>query len=178
MKLIIIAAVAVDGTIGIGDEIPWYIPEDFKHYKETTMGHTLIVGSSTMQSLPKAAHKGRKFLILSRNDHPNFDENQYKFFKSKDQLKEYLDSNNELDTVYIIGGAMVYKQLLKECDEAIITWVNEKYENSDKLFPIQELFANFTPDGNYDWVTSEITGTQYCIRRYIRNGCNETKEND
>lgn len=43
MKIIIIAAASIDGVIGMDDDMLWRIPEDFKHYKETTMGNTLIV---------------------------------------------------------------------------------------------------------------------------------------
>lgn len=175
MKLIIIAAVSLDGVIGIDEEIPWYIPEDFKHYKETTMGNTLIVGSTTFQTLPKPAHKGRKFLILSKHDHPNFDKEQYKFYKSFEDLFDYLESDeHDLEQVYVIGGSMIYDALIDSCDEAIITWVNKTFHNGNKKFPIGDLFATFTAKGDYDWVTSK-SGTQYCIRRHVRNGSNETK---
>jgi dihydrofolate reductase len=67
-KLIIIAAVSVDGVIGIGDKIPWRIPEDFQHFRETTMGHMLLVGYNTYKTLPEKAFEGREYIVLNSNN--------------------------------------------------------------------------------------------------------------
>ena len=49
-----IAAMSENRVIGRGNEIPWYIPEDFKWFKETTMGHVLVMGRRTFESIGKA----------------------------------------------------------------------------------------------------------------------------
>jgi len=142
MKIIIIAAASIDGVIGMDDDMLWRIPEDFKHYKETTMGNTLIVGRTTFKSLPIKAHEGRKFIILSRGESLNLNEDQYQQFNDVDIALESL-KDSDLDKVYVIGGASIYEQLIDKCDEIIITWVDKIFPEGNKKFPIDKLFTNF-----------------------------------
>ncbi|MHA1169887.1 MAG: dihydrofolate reductase, partial [Candidatus Hodarchaeales archaeon] len=95
MKLVIIAAVSVDGVIGIGDDIPWYIPEDFKHFKKTTMGNMLLVGATTFKTLPKKAHEGREFIILNSGQRfKNLETLQYYQFSKLDTVLSLLGHDN------------------------------------------------------------------------------------
>ena len=64
-KFILIAAVSVDGVIGIDNEIPWRIPEDFKHFRNTTMGNMLLVGYNTYKTLPAKAFEGREYMVVT-----------------------------------------------------------------------------------------------------------------
>lgn len=162
MKLIIIAAVSVDGVIGIGDEMPWRIPEDFKHYREITMGHTLICGSKTFKSLPPKAHEGRRFVILSRKSKDTSDI-KYIYFDSIAEMIDAIIYSDE--TIYVIGGESIYEQLIDYCDEAVITWVNKMYPEGDKKFPIDKLFTKFDISGDQSWVKSK-TGLSYKITYY------------
>jgi dihydrofolate reductase len=158
MKLIAIAAVALDGTIGIGDKIPWRISEDFKHFRNTTMGHTLIMGFNTFKTLPKKALEGRKYIVLSKSqylediwvtDHENV-------FVVHD-IEHALDKAKELggEKVFVAGGGIVYNLLLEYCDEAIITWVNKTYPEADKMFPNHKLFADFDYVSESEWIKSK-----------------------
>lgn len=63
LKYIIIAAVNVDGVIGIDNQIPWRIPEDFQHFRRTTMGNMLLVGYNTFITLPEKAFEGGKYMV-------------------------------------------------------------------------------------------------------------------
>lgn len=168
MKLIIIAALSIDGVIGMDDNMLWRIPEDFKHYKETTMGNTLIVGRITFQSLPIKAHEGRKFIILSHGESLNLNKEQYQQFNSIDIALESLN-HCDLNKVFVIGGASIYEALIDYCDEAIITWVNKTYPNGNKKFPINKLFINFTALNDSNWITSK-NNYEYKIIKYVRNG--------
>lgn len=166
VKIIIIAAVSLDGVIGIGDEIPWRIPEDFKHFRETTMGNILIVGRTTYLTLPPKALEGRRYVVLNGGEHIedlNFRNYQ---FSSLDTINYLLDGElNNFDKVYVIGGASVYDQMIDYCDEAIITWVNKTYPNGDKKFPIDKLFTNFEEVNTTPYLTSK-TGIKYKIVNY------------
>ncbi len=168
MELIIIAGVSVDGVIGIDDEIPWRIPEDFKHFKETTMGNILLVGATTFKSLPLKAHEGREFIIL--NDGERFDLptlQYYQFSKLDTTLNLLHHPNVNLEKAFVIGGASIYHALIDYCDEAIITWVNKTYREGNKRFPIDKLFANFDEYSDQDWQASK-SGLQYRITHYNR----------
>jgi dihydrofolate reductase len=168
MKLIIISAVSTDGVIGIGEDIPWRIPEDFKHYRDTTMGSMLLVGATTFKSLPKKAHEGREFIILNSGERFDLEERGYYQFSKLDVVLGLLQHPNVmLDNVYVIGGASIYDALIDYCDEAVITWVNKTYPDGDKRFPIDKLIANFEVNSDQYWQTSK-SGLQYRVTRYNR----------
>jgi dihydrofolate reductase len=169
VKLIIIAAVSTDGVIGVDNEIPWRIPEDFQHFRKTTMGNMLLVGYNTFLTLPPKAFEGRSYLVLN-SDNPisNAHTNVYQF-KSLETIFGLLD--NELTTVekvYVAGGAMVYDTLIDYCDEAIITWVDKLLPYGNKRFPIDKLFTNFEEISDEGWQRSK-TEIRYKIVRYKNN---------
>jgi dihydrofolate reductase len=169
MKLVAIAAVSVDGVIGIGDQIPWRIPEDFKHFRETTIGHVLLVGVNTFKTLPPKAHEDREFIILNDGERLDLKGVPYYQFSRLDTVLSLLSHEKvELDYVFVIGGASVYDQLIDYCDDAIITWVNKTYPEGDKKFPITKLFANFDVYSDQDWQRSK-TGLLYKVTYYRRS---------
>jgi len=172
MKLIAIAAVSLDGVIGVGDSIPWQIPEDFKHFRETTMGNMLLVGAITFLTLPSKAHEGREFMILNNGKRFDLKGTEYFQFSRLDNVLMMINHPNvNIEKIFVIGGASIYEQLIDYCDEAIITWVNKTYPEGDKRFPIDKLFANFDVYSDQDWQTS-TSGLQYKITYYNRkDGC-------
>lgn len=172
MRLVIIAAVSEDGVIGIDDIIPWRIPEDFKHFRETTMGNMLLVGATTFKTLPPKAHEGREFMILNNGKRFDLKTIQYYQFSSLDTALGLLyHSNVNLEKTYIIGGASIYHALIDYCDEAVITWVNKTYPEGNKKFPIDKLFTTFDPYAEQEWQKS-TSGLQYKITKYQRkDGC-------
>ena len=175
MKLIIISAVSVDGIIGIGEKIPWKISEDFKHFRETTMGNMLLVGATTFKTLPPKAHEGREFIILNSNKRIPTKGVQYYQFSKLDVVLDLINHPNVLlDKVFVIGGASIYDQLIDYCDEAIITWVNKTYPEGDKRFPISNLFTNFDVYSDQDWQESK-SGLQYKITYYTRKHGSQKK---
>jgi dihydrofolate reductase len=158
MKLIAIAAVALDGTIGIGDNIPWRISEDFKHFRNTTMGHTLIMGYNTFKTLPKKALEGRVYVVLSKKhtkDDLFLTENENVIFVDSVELAVMTAKAINKGKVFVAGGAIIYDLLLEYCDEAIITWVNKTYPEGDKIFPMEKLFNGFTFVNECDWIVSK-----------------------
>jgi len=170
-KFIIIAAINIDGIIGVNNEIPWKIPEDFKHFRNTTMGNILIVGKNTYLSLPDKAFEGREYIVLSKNevDHDNRP-NVYKFSKLDIIFDLIYNNDNAINKVFIAGGEMIYNLLIDYCDEAVITWVNvdiNKSNNNIKMFPINKLFTNFVVEGNNSWQVSK-TDIEYRIVNYKR----------
>lgn len=170
MKLIIIAAVSVDGVIGIGNDIPWKIPEDFKHFRDITMGNMLLVGATTFLTLPPKAHEGRNFIILNSGEYidiGNSNKGYYQFKNLNTVLDLLGDDKNNFDKVYVIGGASVYEALIDYCDAAIITWVDKTYPEGDKKFPIVKLFTNFDKYSEGEWQESK-SGLSYKITSYSR----------
>lgn len=169
VKVIIISAVSIDGVIGVDENIPWRIPEDFKHFRKTTMDNLLIMGYNTFETLPAKALEGREYVVL-QGDHPfpeKPDGDVYRFRELSTVLELIARGKNSFDKVFVAGGAMVYESLIEYCDEAIITWVNKTYPEGNKRFPIDELFTNFEEDNNPDWERSS-TEILYKVMHYKR----------
>ncbi len=165
MKLILIAAVSVDGVIGIDDNIPWHIPEDMKHFRNTTINHSIIVGYNTYLTLPPKAFENRSYWVLSSKN-KIVDRQNIIQFKTIDNIFENLKKCNNCDKIFVAGGAMIYDSMIDYCDEAIITWVNKKIPNGNKFFPVLKLFNNFVPTINdVDWLLS-TTNIEYKIIQY------------
>jgi dihydrofolate reductase len=136
MAISIIVAMARNGAIGINNRLPWYIPEDLKHFRDTTMDKTLVMGRKTFESILKYNNgnplSGRNHLVLSRSDprEEHLDMDQVLFVKDfRDILKMSLNQK-----VYIIGGSSIYSQFAEYADELIITYIDRVY-TADTFFP-------------------------------------------
>jgi len=166
LKYIIIAAVSVDGVIGVDENIPWRISEDFQHFRRTTMGNMLLVGYNTFLTLPPKAFEGREYMVLCGDNPVKEHGNNIYMFRDLDTIFDLLnDQKTDLEKIFVAGGAMVYDSLIDYCDEAIITWVNKTIPNGHKRFPIDKLFANFEVYSDQDWQTS-ASGLQYRVTYY------------
>lgn len=130
MKIALIAAVAQNGAIGNRNELIYWLPNDLKRFKALTTGHTIIMGSNTFRSLPKGALPNRRNIVLSRKggDFPGAD--------SFPSLEAALASCNGEETVYIIGGEMLYNSAIPIADSLFITEVEDTPDEADAFFPI------------------------------------------
>jgi len=166
VRFIIIAAVSVDGVIGIDNEIPWQIPEDFKHFRKITINNMLLVGYNTYKTLPEIAFEKREYLVLM-GDNPITDHNDNKVYQFKDlnTILGLFNNETNIEKVFVAGGAMVYESLIDYCDKAIITWVDKIIPNGNKRFPIDKLFTNFEIYHEQEWQTSK-TGERYKVAYY------------
>lgn len=169
MRLISIAAVSQDGVIGIGEDIPWKIPEDFKHFRNTTMGNLLIVGATTFKTLPPKAHEGREFIILNSGKRLKTSGKCYQF-SDADMVFSLLDADMVNEKAYIIGGSSIYYLFIDYCEEALITWVDMRFEDKTQafMFPVEKLENDFGIINDGNWLTSK-TGLKYKITHYRRN---------
>jgi dihydrofolate reductase len=130
MEKIIVAAIAENGVIGKNGELPWHIPEDMEHFKELTMGHPVLMGRTTFESLPDSVKPlpGRTNIVLTRSGV----EADVKEAESPHQ--GYRIAEEHGDKVFIIGGASVYEQTLDDADRMEITRIHEEYDG-DVKFP-------------------------------------------
>ena len=122
-------AIAKNGVIGKGNELPWNLPADLNYFRTMTKGHPVIMGARTHLSIGRLL-PGRKNIVLS-ND-PNFQPIEGAIIAKS--FKEAFEAVKDSDEVFIIGGANVYKQGLNYADRLYITEVQADVEG-DILFP-------------------------------------------
>jgi dihydrofolate reductase len=128
MKIVLIAAIAQDGTIGHAGKVPWHISEDLKRFKRLTMGHPVIMGRRTFESIGKPL-PGRRNIVLTRGRPiPGVE-----CFPDFAQALGHLATLN-IDVVFIVGGADVYRAALPVADKLLLTSVNHP-GGGDTKFP-------------------------------------------
>ena len=158
-----IAAMSLNRVIGAGGKIPWHLPEDFKWFKQMTMGNVIVMGRKTFESLGQPL-PNRKNLILTRHpqrlikSHPEIfgqyhewrggrylkKAYQFEFYTKTDKGRQTdilifnsLEKLNPSDfpaEIFICGGAQIYEQALPFCSDLYLTMVNREVAG-DAVFP-------------------------------------------
>jgi dihydrofolate reductase len=131
MNIALIVAISEDGTIGDKGGIPWRISGDLKRFKRLTMGHPIIMGRKTYESIGKPL-PGRRNIVLTRNANFRAPAEVLKF----DRIDAALDHCRQRreETVFVIGGGEVYRQALALADKLFVTEVHRRV-NGDTRFP-------------------------------------------
>jgi len=128
MKLIIIAALNRKRVIGNNGKLPWHISEDLKRFKRLTIGHTVVMGRKTFESMGKPL-PDRRNVVLSSKNLPGVET-----FSSIESALEALKAQ---DRVFIIGGGDIFDQFLDRADELHLTLVDIDADG-DAFFPSYE----------------------------------------
>ena len=136
-----IMAMSENRCIGKENKIPWYIPNDFKWFKEFTTGKKLIVGKNTFDTLPML--KNREILVLTRRvEELSEIPNQYLINKN-DLTGKIINDVSDLDSdIIVAGGAKTYVKLLPYITEFYVTHVNGSYDGDTFMPPFEDLFTN------------------------------------
>jgi dihydrofolate reductase len=150
-----IVATAENRVIGNAGTIPWHLPEDFKFFKATTMGHAILMGRKTYESIGKPL-PGRENIVLSRTmpETPGVI-----VIRSLDELKEPSDGRD----LFVIGGEEIYRLLLPRVQELYVTKVPRTIEG-DTRFPDFE--------SQFDTETKALETADFTVWKYVRiQGC-------
>jgi dihydrofolate reductase len=124
--LVAIAAIGRNRAIGLANRLPWRIPEDFAFFKETTMGHVLVMGRRTHESIGRPL-PGRTTVVLSRS---GFAAPGVTVVGSWEALGDIEPAR----TLFLAGGAQLYAEALPWCTELLLTHVDQAPE-ADAFFP-------------------------------------------
>jgi dihydrofolate reductase len=116
-EIILIAAVARNGVIGRDNALPWRLKADLAHFRAATMGHPVLMGRKTWESLAKPL-PGRRNIVLTRQ--PGYKAEGAEVFASVD---EALDALRETGCIFIIGGGEIYRLLLQKADALLLSEV-------------------------------------------------------
>ncbi len=128
MSLSLIVAMARNRTIGINNTLPWRCPEDLKHFKALTMGHHMIMGRKTFDSIGKPL-PGRTTVIVTRNA-----ELKVEGCVVAHSLQQAISACANDSEIFIVGGAELYTQALPLVDKLYITEIQQDVEG-DAHFP-------------------------------------------
>lgn len=145
-RISMISAIACkDRAIGKDNALLWHIPEDFKHFKDLTNGHVMIMGENTFKSIGKAL-PGRTSIVLSLT--PGFAPAGCFVVGSIDEALA-IGREHEQEEIFIIGGASIYKQFIALADRLYLTLVEGDFE-ADTFFPEYDEFTKVLHEETID----------------------------
>ncbi len=128
----IIVAIASNNAIGRNNELLYHMPNDMKRFKETTTGHTIIMGRKTFNSFPRRPLPNRRNIVLASENNIPDDKQGAEWMTS---LPQALNESKNDGEVFIIGGASVYVQALSLADKIYLTIIDDEPQDADSFFP-------------------------------------------
>lgn len=124
--------VAMDNNrlIGKNNDLPWHLPADLKYFKRITMGHPIVMGRKTFESIGRIL-PGRENIVITRNK--DFSYEGCTIFHSIDAFLDRIQSD-ESEEYFVIGGSEIFHALFPKADRLYITKINDEFEG-DTYFP-------------------------------------------
>ena len=120
MHIGLIFARSSNNVIGVNNDLPWKISEDLRNFKKVTLGHTVVMGSKTWESLPESFRPlpGRKNIVLSKNSNFKINNSSVTILNSFDDVLKLEDQE-----VWVIGGEAIYNEAIKHASILVVTEV-------------------------------------------------------
>jgi len=128
MKVSLVVAMDENRLIGAGNRLPWRLPADLKHFKRITMGHPIVMGRRTWESIGRPL-PGRTNIVVTGQ--PGY---QAEGAVVVDSLAAAKEAAGDCDELMIIGGAHLYEQIMAEADRIYLTEIHARFEG-DTWFP-------------------------------------------
>jgi len=130
-RLIAIVAMSSNRVIGKDGTLPWHLPEDLKFFKKTTLGHPILMGRKTFDSIGRPL-PGRRNIVLSRTMQPR---------EGVEVIRDLSELRCENDEqVFLIGGAQLFESFLPQCAGMYLTYIEKAYEGDVHFPPFEHLF--------------------------------------
>ncbi|MCD7972311.1 MAG: dihydrofolate reductase [Candidatus Azobacteroides sp.] len=161
-KISIIVAVDENNAIGKNKQLLWHLPYDLKNFKKITSGHAIIMGRRTFESLPAGALPNRKNVVLTGVPEAIID-NVF----ACTSIKEALTLCEKEEEVFMIGGALVYRQALPMADTLYLTRVHHIFPDADTFFPEID-FSQWQEVEKEEHRADESHAYDYTIYKYVR----------
>lgn len=157
-RVSIVVAKAANDVIGRDNAIPWHLPEDLRHFKNTTLGGTLIMGRRTFESIGRPL-PGRRTIVVSRN-------RQWRAagVEVAASLPDALQMTGASERVFVVGGAALFQEAMNIAGELIVTEVELKPDGDVRFPPISDELWRKIPGTPM----SAANGIQYRISKYER----------
>lgn len=155
-KVAHIVAVGRNGEIGKDNGMLWHIPEDFKYFKEMTIGHTMIMGRKTYDGLPKKLTRRAVHVVSKKNCNPTWINPVDNALGRANASCYFMNTN----LIWVAGGQQVYESTNDIVDEVYITRVLEDYPEADTFYKMPEgfKFDGFTRPSHDHWIETQTGG--------------------
>jgi len=125
----LVVAAAENNVIGKDNNLIWHLPADLQHFKSITMGHPMLMGRKTFESIGKPLPGRTTIIITTQQDY------KAEGCVVTHSLQEAIEKGRELDEqLYVIGGAEIYRRILPQADTIYLTRVHESFDG-DAYFP-------------------------------------------
>lgn len=133
MIISLIVAADENNAIGKGGTMPWHLPDEWKYFRDTTMGKPVIMGRKTWESLPEARRPlpGRRNIVVTRQE--AYDAPGADVVPGVDEAVKLASTGS--DEVFIIGGGQLYGYGMEIADRLYLTRVHTEIEGADAFFP-------------------------------------------
>ena len=132
MQISMIAAMANNRVIGKNNEMPWYLPEDLKHFKAMTLGKPVVMGRKTFEAIGRPL-PGRRNIVITRN--ADYQHDGISCVQSfDDAIKLVLQQNPQCLEIMVIGGGQLYLETLSKAQKLYLTEIDLTVEG-DTWFP-------------------------------------------
>lgn len=157
----IIVATDRNYAIGYNNRLLAHLPGDLRRFKDITMGHCLIMGKKTWESLPNKPLPGRQNIVLTDNELDCFE-----CAETARSLEEALKLCKPDKEIFIIGGGSVYRQFLPLADRLMVTHIHAVFQ-ADTFFP--EISADeWYIAEQEDFLTDDPEGLSFSYTTYLR----------
>lgn len=161
-----------DGVIGRDGDMPWYVPEDFRYFKNTTMGSPVIMGRTTWDSLPASQRPlpGRTNIVLTRSE--AFSAPGAVVARDIAQALDYAQSSANdtgASTIWVMGGGSIYSQFMPYAQILEVTHIDLDVRGDTSAPVIPGNFTLFKRVPETGWLTS-TSGTRYAFHTYTAEG--------
>lgn len=162
-KIVAIWAQDKSGIIGKSNKLPWHLPKDLKHFKETTLNQAILMGRVTFEGMNKRLLPNRETLILTTQS-----DYQVEGATVVTSVKEVLTwYTNQDKPLYIVGGSQVYKLFEPYVDELVVTQVQTEVDG-DTYFPRDFDFSRFSLVSSEFYEKVEQNKFDFTIEHYVR----------
>ena len=129
-KIVAIWAQDEEGVIGKDNRLPWHLPAELQHFKETTLNHAILMGRVTFDGMGRRLLPKRETLILTRNSDEKMD--GVSIFNDIESVLDWYQSQDK--NLYVLGGKQIFQAFEPYIDEVIVTQVHASVEG-DTYFP-------------------------------------------
>lgn len=161
-EIAIIVVVDENNGIGKDGDLLCHLPNDLKHFKQLTTGHTIIMGRKTFESLPKGALPNRTNIVITSDKEDN-----YPGCTVVRSVEEALLKSGNKEKVFLIGGGKIYNSTIDIANKLFLTRIHHTFEDADTFFP-EINFDNWELVEEVNHTSDDRHQFDYSFQSYIR----------